>query len=746
MSDRSRLRLVVLRVLIVSLLLTLLGRLWYLQVLAGPQYARAAADNQVRDIIATAPRGEILDDKGRPWARNKTALVVSVDRLALQRQSDGGTQVLHRLAHVLGVSYADLYPRTELCGKGGLPHGCWNGSPYEPIPVTQLKDDRRSTLLALQILERKEDFPGVTAELAAVRHYTKPLGAYATHVLGNLAPITPDELKKLPLAEQAARLRDLVGRQGLEQQYDIFLRGRAGVTQVAVDHMGGVTGTLKQTSPQPGDTVVTSLDARVQATLESALAGAVHNARQLGKAGFGGPADFAAGVVLDVQTGHVVAMGSYPTYDPSLWDGGRIDAKAYDRLRHTPGNPLLDKAYQSAYSPGSTFKLISTSGLLNDGMASINGTYQCSPSYSIGASSFRNFEGEAFGAISLHTTIVKSCDTVYYGLAYHDWLRDEALIRQHKKPVEGVQHIARDYGLGTPTGIDLPNATVGHIADRRNQLLRWKQTKRNYCLGAKRRKPGDILKAYDQEYCTDGWRFNPGLQLIEDIGQGSVLVSPLQLAVAYSALANGGTVFEPRIGKAIVSPSGRVVKRITAPVRDHIPLSRADLDYIRTAMYGVTRQGGTAGGAFIGFPFGKVDVGGKTGSAELGLNRSFTSAWFASFAGLAGQKPRFCTVIMVDKGGVGGTVAAPAVRKVWDTVFGVENHRAAFPTGKPPVKLPATSRFGNGVPTTGNATSGSGASPAALGPVGWPLPDLPPAVLARSSWAALGSGRWGAVS
>jgi len=708
---------VVLRVLIISLLLTLLGRLWYLQVLAGPQYERAAADNQVRDIIATAPRGEIVDDKGRAFARNKTALVVSVDPHAIQRQGDCVTStdpcaVLHRLAHVLHAHFQDIYNRIQLCGPHALPKGCWNGSAYEPIPVSQLKADTASTRLALQILERKEDFPGVTAELAAVRHYAKPDGAYASQVVGNLAPITTEELKKLPTAERNARLRDLVGRQGLEQQYDPYLRGRAGITQVAVDAHGAVTGTLSDTSPKPGDTLVTSLDARVQSTLETALAGAVHHARQLGVSGYGGPADFAAGVVLNAQTGHVVAMGSYPSYNPSLWDGGRIDAKAYDRLQNAPGSPLVDKAYASAYSPGSSFKAVSTSGLLHDGQASVNGYYPCGSSYSIGSTSFRNFEGEALGTISLHTTLVKSCDTVYYYLGYHDWLRDESLIRQHKKPIEGVQHVARLYGIGRPTGLDLPNATVGHIADRNNTLLQWKATHRDYCIGAKTRKPGDPIKAFDQEYCTDGWRFNPGLQLIEDIGQGSVLVSPLQLAVAYAAVANGGTVFEPRVGQAILSPSGRIVKHIKAPVRDHIPLPKYQLDYIRNALYDVTTQG-TGATAFAGWPQHKIRVGGKTGTAELGLNRSYTSAWFASFAGNAGEKPQFVTVIMVDKGGVGGVVAAPAVRQVWDTVFGVDGKKAAYPTGHPPAVLP---RVGNSTPPSASShkTGGSQGSINAL--------------------------------
>ena len=720
MSDRSRLRLIVLRVLVISLLATLFGRLWYLQVLAGPEYQRAAADNQIRSIITPAPRGQTVDDAGRAWARNKTALVVSVDRVALERQPDDGVEVLHRLARVLDLDYDELYNRVQLCGPDA-PRGCWNGSAYEPIPITQLKVDQASTRLALQILERKEDFPGVTAEPTAVRHYPTPLGAFATHAIGNLAPITQAELEKLPDRQQDARRRDLVGRQGLERQYDRWLRGDAGVRKLAVDHIGGVTGLLRETEPRPGDNLVTSLDARVQRALEGALAGAVRHARQLGTGAYGGPADFAAGVVLDVQTGHVVALGSYPSYNPSLWDAGNIDQKDYDRLKTTAGSPLFDKAYMSASSPGSTFKLISTAGLLKDGMASTAGYYPCPSSVTIGGRSFRNFEGEYGGTISLRTTIVKSCDTVYYRLAYNDWLRDDRLVQAHKRPVEGVQHMARNFGIGVPPRIDLPDATTGHIADRRNQLLRWKETKRDYCIGAKRRPASDPIKAFDEEYCNEGWRFNPGDQLNEDIGQGTVLVSPLQLAVAYAALANGGKVFEPRVGKAIVSPSGKVVKRLKAPVRGRLPLPASDLDYIRSAMYDVPIHG-TAASAFYGFPHHQVAVGGKTGTAEIGLNRSLTSAWFASFAGLRGDKPRFVTVIMVDKGGVGGVVAAPAVRQVWDAVFGLEHHKAAFPTGRPPTKLPHIGQ-------SGGKTSAGSSSDAGGGGTG--TDALPPATAVR---------------
>jgi penicillin-binding protein 2 len=686
-SDRSRLRLVVLRVLVISLLATLLGRLWYLQVLAGPQYQQAAADNQIRAIVAAAPRGEILDDKGKRWATNRTALVVSVDRVKLLRQKDSGKAVLTRLSKLLGVRYTSLKAKIELCGPDA-PHGCWNGSPYEPIPVSQLKDDITSTRLALQILERKEDFPGVSAELGAVRDYTKPNGALASQVLGYLAPITLKELKRLPKTQQDARRSDLVGRSGLEQQYDAFLRGRPGVTEVAVDHLGAVTSTLSQTTPEPGDEVITSLDATVQASLEKALADAVARARHTEVKKGGGPADFAAGVVLDALSGHVVAMASYPSYDPNVFVGG-ISERNYQALQRAPGTPLLDKAYASAYPPGSTFKLISTSGLVNDGIASLYGSYDCSPSVTVGGRKFHNFESESLGFINLHTTIVKSCDTVYYGLANQDWIRDNSLVDDRKKPIEGVQHVARAFGLGVPVRVDLPGATSGHIADRNNTKLRWEQTKKDACAGAKRRPKGSYLQLLDQEYCTDGWRFNPGDQLNEDIGQGTVLASPLQMAVAYAALANGGTVFEPRLVKAIVAPDGKLVQNVRAPIRGHLPVSQTTLDYIRDAMYDVPLKG-TGQTAFAGFPINKVKVGGKTGTAEVDVEHGYATAWFASFAGLATDpKPRFVTVIMVDRGGQGGVVAAPSVREVWDSVFGLEHHKAAFPTGAPPTGLPA---------------------------------------------------------
>ena len=274
MTERSQLRLFVLRVLVVSLLVTLVGRLWYLQVLAGDTYSKAAANLSTRDIVTAPARGQILDDQGRPLARNRTALVVSVNRVALLRQPHDGRAVLHRLAKVVHVPYWRLHRRITPCGPN-VPKPCWNGSPYQPIPVT----DRADTRMARMILERQEDFPGVSAEIEAIRQYPLPGHANAAHLLGYLRPVTASDLARPSSQGLEIHGSDLVGAAGLEKSYDRALRGRTGLRTVSVDALGGITGTLSQTSPLPGNDLVTSIDAGVQHDLEQALAEAMVSAR-----------------------------------------------------------------------------------------------------------------------------------------------------------------------------------------------------------------------------------------------------------------------------------------------------------------------------------------------------------------------------------------------------------------------------------------------------------------------------------
>jgi penicillin-binding protein 2 len=306
----------------------------------------------------------------------------------------------------------------------------------------------------------------------------------------------------------------------------------------------------------------------------------------------------------------------------------------------------------------------------------------------VGNSTKHNFEGEFGGHIGLHQTIVQSCDTVYYQFAIDDWFHDQALMRAHKKPIEGVQNMARAFGLGQPTGIDLPTDLSGLIEDRAQKLQEWKTfIRKNACAGAKRRPKGSYLQRVDEENCKDGWVFREGDQANFDIGQGTVLVTPLQLAVAYEALVNGGRLVSPRLGKAVVSPGGTLVKSIQCPTAGRLPVAQSTLDDITSAMYDVTRaKKGTARGAFSGFPMGQVQVGGKTGTADVAHKQP--TSWFASFGGPAGQKPQYVVVMMVTQAGQGGAVAAPAARQVWDGIYGLEHHPAALRAGQLPKSLP----------------------------------------------------------
>ena len=252
MSQRSRLRLVVLQVLVLSLMLTLFGRLYYLQVIAGEDYQRAAAANSIRDVTVPATRGLILDSVGRPLAQNRTTLVVSVDRTVMEAQEDDGEAVLKRLAKTLGEKYEDINDAIQLCGTKDAkdPPVCWSGSPYQPIPVAKDVD----TKVALSIMERGELYPGVTAEVEAVRDYPAPEGAEASHLVGYLGPITQQELDARKKAGGAkSQSTDLVGRDGVEVEYDNYLRGQAGVQSVSVDQNGAVQGTVATTASVPGN-------------------------------------------------------------------------------------------------------------------------------------------------------------------------------------------------------------------------------------------------------------------------------------------------------------------------------------------------------------------------------------------------------------------------------------------------------------------------------------------------------------
>lgn len=726
MSDRSRLRLVVLQVLVFSLLVTLLGRLWFLQVAAGQQYRAAAQNNVVREVITPPVRGLILDDQGRQLVNNRTTLVVTVDRSTLDKQKDGGVAVLTKLAKVLHTTYVDLHDRIQLCGTPGAkkPPICWNGSPFQPIPVA--KDVTAE--VALSIMERREDYPGVSTDLEALRDYPEPDGATAAHLLGYLGPVDPQEVASAKGSSSPLYGSEQVGRDGLEAVYDAQLRGSPGVKQLAVDFGGNVTGTLGETPAVPGNYLVTSIDAKVQAVAEQALKDRIMAARQgqtFERKKFA--ADSGAVVVMDVNTGRIVAMASYPTYDPNVWVGG-ISYKEYAALTSpTSGYPLVSRAIAGQFAPASTFKVVSTMAAVQEGF-SLNATYPCTSSYAFANTSKRNYESEAYGPITIARAIEVSCNTVFYRLGYETWLKDEA----RAKPKESFVMDARASGYGSKTGIDLPGEMPGLVVSRADRKASWEQNKAIYCSRAKTGYPevkdraqAAYLKAIAAENCVDGWMYRGGDAVNVAIGQGDTLVTPLQVARLYSAIANGGTLYTPEVGRAIVTPEGKVVQQIQPKVAGRLPASASTIAYLQQALRGVALRGTGAGVFGPSYP---VPVAAKTGSGTV-AGKDDTS-WFASYA--PADHPKYAVVMMVSQGGTGAGTSGPGVKAIYDALFGVKGSTvdakaSILPNGVLPSALPPVSAYGQPSAPATPASLTTPTAPTSPTPVVGLAMALPPA-------------------
>ena len=396
LKTRSRLRLIVVQVMVLSLFVTLFARLWYIQVVGGAGYQAAAQDNAVRDIDIPAPRGLIVDAMGRPLVANRTSWVVTVDRDVLDKLGDSTRNaVMARLANTLGLTTSELVRRTKTCGEDGAAKApiCWNGSPYEPVPVAEDVTQK----LAASILEQSEDYPGITAEARKVRAYPSPFGINAAHVLGYISPITEQELAKAKKSgDHTVSPQSYVGRAGIEASYDRYLRGRNGVRKVSVDSMGRVLGHDGMIRPKPGDTLVTSIDAKVQGVVERELKRSIMVARQTTDPVTGRKyvADSGSVVVMDATSGRLVAMASYPSYDPDVWVGGITEGDLQRLYSTKAGTPLLSRAMQGLFAPGSTFKPFTTAGALTHGYTTSD-RLDCSSSFTVGSRVFKNYESAA---------------------------------------------------------------------------------------------------------------------------------------------------------------------------------------------------------------------------------------------------------------------------------------------------------------------------------------------------------------
>ena len=689
---RGRLRLWVIQVLVLTLFLTLFGRLWYLQVFSGDDYQAKAADQSVRDIVVQPARGLIVDDMGRPLVANRTSWVVTVDRTLLQKlDKRQQKRLLQRIADSVDVPYDAIKARTRICGEPRSKAGvCWNGSPYQPVPVAE--DIPQET--ALMIMEQNEDFPAVIVEAQNVRAYPAPYGINAAHLLGYLSPITESELDRAEEdGDDSVHGASVVGRAGLEKEYDEYLRGFPGYKQVMVDSMGRVLGDSGEIEGRVGDTLVTSIDARVQAVVEQQLAQTIKTARSTIDTVTGRPyvADSGAVVVMEADTGRIVAMASQPTYDPQLWVGG-IEPDELERLySESAGTPLLSRATQGQFAPGSTWKPFMTAGALGDGY-DYGSMLDCSSGFQVGNRVFKNYESGAYGSIGFQKALEVSCNTFFYRIGYSYWLKygsDVADVDAKDPLVE----IAKTFGFGSETGIDIPGEASGRIADRKWKLAYYESMKDYYCEVAEE-EGSDFLHVFAREFCIEGFAYRAGDAVNFSIGQGDTIVTPLQLARAYAAIANGGTLYEPRVGKAIVSPEGELVEDIEPVVQAELDIPGGDLDFIDEALQGVSREG-TMAWRLVDFPLDKVKLRAKTGSAEVYGKQS--TSWVASYT------EDYVVVMMVSQGGTGSGTSGPAIRTIYETLYGIDGDKvrpdqSAIPGVVPPTRLPVFADDGSILP------------------------------------------------
>ncbi|CAN5601271.1 penicillin-binding protein 2 [soil metagenome] len=708
MSERSRLRVIVIQALVFSLFATLLVRLYYLQVVSGDEYQGRAAAQSVREIVVQPTRGLIVDDQGRPLVANRLSWVVSLDRTVLGKLSVHQRQKLvRRVGKAVHQRPGRITKKLISCGSADAAPGvCWNGSPYQSVPVAlDVSQDA-----AQRMQEEPEDFPGVVVEQQSVRAYPSPFGINAAHLLGYLSPITEGELDQAETdGDRSVNGASVVGRAGVEQEYDDWLRGMPGYRKVEVDSMGRVIGDDSEVEAQPGDTLVTSIDAKVQSTVEKQLAQMIATARATRDpvTGRNFVADSGAAVVLEAKTGRVVALASQPTYDPSVWVGGITKNQLAELYSEKAGTPLLGRATQGQFAPGSTWKPFMTAGALTHGYGT-DTVLPCSSSVRVGNRDFHNHESASYGNITFAKALEVSCNTFFFRIGYNYWLKygtDVADVNAKDPLVEE----AEAFGFGKKNGIDMPGEAPGRIADRKWKRAYYQSQKGYYCAIAAKPQDdpankgiSDFVYKFAGEFCIDGYAYHAGDSANFAIGQGDTIVTPLQLARGYAAIANGGTLYAPRIGKAVVAADGTVVRKISPKVTGHVDLPPGVQGYIDEALQGVTTRG-TMYWKMIGFPQEQVPIRSKTGSAEVYGKQS--TSWVASYS------DDYVVVMMISQAGTGSGSSGPGVRAIWESLYGIDGEtvdlkKSAIPGVSPPDRLPVFQRNGSILPPSLAARKG----------------------------------------
>lgn len=614
-----RLRLGVLAVVVLSLFSTLFARLWYLQVVETDAAQVEADDNQVRVVYEPAQRGRILDARGRVIVENRPSEVVTVERDAARRRPD----VMARLSRLLGVPVERLQDRVE-------------DSRYSRYRGVPLAEDVPEAIV-VHLREYASEFPGVEAARRAVRQY--PHGSLAAHLLGYVGEITEAELDQRE--GRGYRLGDDIGKSGVEREFDEVLRGQAGVTSLQVDAAGRVVRTLDHQPPVTGLDLQLTIDLDAQWLTEQSLKQGLEAARgqleQDSRVPFVAPAGSA--VVLDPRDGSVVALANYPTYEPAAFVNG-VRPDVFAALQRPAGHfPLLNRAVQSAYAPGSTFKLVTSVAALNAGLVVPETVKIDRGSIRVGDRSYRNADSIPYGQVDLRKALTVSSDVYYYELGRDIWLTEgpQAL---------GIQQTARDFGLGQRTGVALDGETSGRVPDEQVR----KQLHDRY------------PKAFPES------RWFTGDNVLLAIGQGELGVTPLQLASTYATFANGGTRFRPRLASRSLDRSGAVVRSYAAEATGRVTTSAPARRAIIDGLVGVLGDPkGTAHSAFSGFPLPLVPVAGKTGTAQVTGKQD--TAVFTAFAPV--DNPTWALAVVMEESGNGGSAAAPVARRVLEGLAGI---------------------------------------------------------------------------
>ncbi|HEX9968377.1 MAG TPA: penicillin-binding protein 2 [Solirubrobacterales bacterium] len=594
-SGRLALRIAAFGGVALVLFAVLFFRLWTLEVVNGEKYLAEANNNRTREYRKAAPRGEILDREGKVLVDNRTSLALQVNPRKLPADDAERRAELKRLGELAGMSLRRIRRtmREELAEAPAT-------------SITLRSDVGRYLVYYLQ--ENQDRFPGVEVRPVFVRDY--PHETLAAHLFGYVGEVSEDQLKEDRY--RGLQPADMVGKDGVEYQYDGMLRGRPGATVIQVDSLGRPTpgGQLKEVEPTPGDNLRLTIDADLQEAGEGAL---------LGTGLRGGY------VAMDVRDGSILAMGSSPTFDPAVLT--EPTQRQVDELFRDPiSSPLTNRAIAGAYPTGSTFKPITSVAALASGNVTTTEVINDDGAFTLGGITFENAGGVAHGSIAMQYALQVSSDVFYYTLGD----------RMNETPA--LQRWAHRLGIGRTTGIDLPGEQPGLLPTPawRNELYREGLTERPWSAGD-----------------------NVNLA----VGQGDLQADPLQMAVAYATIANGGTVPTPHVGLRVEDAAGRVLREIEPKPARQVEIDPEWRETILAGLHDAAQApGGTSYDVFGGFP---IPVAGKTGTAERPPYGD--QSWYVVLAPY--PDPEIAVAVTFEEGGFGAETAAPAALEILSEYF-----------------------------------------------------------------------------